>query len=53
MPNVQAFTYRAPSIKHQPRSKRYYLTSASVPYVYAALIPEEHTASWRSASRRG
>ena len=24
MPNVQAFTYRAPSIKHQPRSKRYY-----------------------------
>ena len=24
MPNVQAFTHRAPPIKHQPRSKRYY-----------------------------
>jgi quercetin dioxygenase-like cupin family protein len=24
MLNVQAFTHRAPSIKHQPRSKRYY-----------------------------
>ena len=43
---------KAPSIKYQPRSKRYYLTSASVPYAYQAKIPEETTALSRRDSRR-
>jgi len=36
---------RAPSIKYQPRSKRFTLTWASAPCVCRVQTPEEHFAS--------
>ena len=38
---------RAPSIKYQPRSKRFYFDVASAPCVCRVQTPEEHIASWK------